>query len=47
VVGFSTNTLTKAVVAFTAGSTRFALQLLPGLIALVLAAFLGMWWSGI
>jgi len=46
VVGFSTNTLTKAVVAFTLGSTRFALQLLPGLIALVLAAFLGMWWRG-
>ena len=47
VVGFSANTLTKAVVAFTAGSTRFALQLLPGLIALVLAAFLGMRWSGV
>jgi uncharacterized membrane protein (DUF4010 family) len=47
VVGFSTNTLTKAVVALTVGNTRFALQLLPGLIALVIAAFLGMWWSGL
>jgi uncharacterized membrane protein (DUF4010 family) len=47
VVGFSANTLTKAVVAFSVGSTRFALQLLPGLIALVLAAFLGVWWSGL
>lgn len=46
-VGFSANTLTKAVVAFTVGSTRFALQLFPGLVALVLAAFLGMWWSGL
>jgi hypothetical protein len=44
-VGFSANTLTKAVVAFTVGSTRFALRLLPGLIALILAAFLGVWWS--
>jgi len=47
VVGFAANTLTKAVVAFTAGSTRFALQLLPGLIALAAAAFLGMRWSGL
>ena len=47
VVGFSANTLTKAAVAFAVGSTRFALQLLPGLIVLVLAAFLGVWWSGL
>jgi uncharacterized membrane protein (DUF4010 family) len=47
VVGFSANTLTKAVVAFTVGSTRFALQLLPGFIALILAAFLGVWWSSL
>ena len=46
VVGFSTNTLTKAVVALTVGNMRFALQLLPALIALVIAAFLGVWWSG-
>lgn len=47
VLGFSANALTKAVVAFTAGNARFALRLLPGLIALVLAAFLGLWWSGV
>lgn len=42
-LGFTTNTLTKVVVAFTVGGYRFALKLLPGLIAVVLAAFLGMW----
>ena len=42
-LGFTTNTLTKVIVAFAAGGYRFALKLLPGLIAVVLAAFLGMW----
>lgn len=42
-LGFTTNTLTKVVVAFTVGGYRFALKLLPGLIAVVMAAFLGMW----
>ena len=42
-VGFTTNTLTKVIVAFAVGGSRFALKLLPGLIAMVLAAFLGMW----
>ena len=42
-LGFATNTLTKVVVAFTVGGYRFALKLLPGLIAVVLASFLGMW----
>jgi len=42
-LGFSTNTVTKVVVAFTAGGYRFGLRILPGLIAVVLAAFLGMW----
>ena len=41
-LGFTTNTLTKVVVAFTVGGYRFALKLLPGLIAVVMAAFLGM-----
>lgn len=46
-LGFSTNTLTKAVVAFTVGGYRFGLRLLPGLVAVVFAAFLGMWlWGG-
>jgi uncharacterized membrane protein (DUF4010 family) len=42
-LGFTTNTLTKVIVAFTVGGFRFALKLLPGLIAIVLAAYLGMW----
>ena len=42
-LGFTTNTLTKVIVAFAVGGSRFALKLLPGLIAMVLAAFLGMW----
>ncbi len=41
--GFATNTLTKAVVASAVGGYRFALTILPGLIAVVLAAFFGMW----
>ena len=42
-LGFTTNTLTKAVVAFAVGGYRFFLKILPGLIAVVMAAFLGMW----
>jgi uncharacterized membrane protein (DUF4010 family) len=42
-LGFTTNTLTKVVVAFTVGGYRFALRLLPGLVAVVLAGFFGMW----
>ena len=42
-LGFTTNTLTKVVVAFTVGGYRFALKLVPGLIAVVLAAFFGLW----
>lgn len=41
-LGFTTNTLTKIVVAFSVGF-RFGLKILFGLIAVVLAAFLGMW----
>jgi uncharacterized membrane protein (DUF4010 family) len=44
-LGFSTNTLTKIVVAFAVGGARFGLRILPALIALVLGAFLGLWWS--
>ena len=42
-LGFTTNTLTKVVVAFTVGGYHFALKLLPGLIAVVAAAFFGFW----
>jgi uncharacterized membrane protein (DUF4010 family) len=40
-IGFSTNSLSKAVVAFSLGDRRFALQLLPGLVLMVLAAWAG------
>ncbi|MGH8239894.1 MAG: MgtC/SapB family protein [Steroidobacteraceae bacterium] len=40
-IGFSTNSLSKAVVAFSLGDRRFALQLLPGLVLMVLAAWGG------
>jgi uncharacterized membrane protein (DUF4010 family) len=42
-IGFATNTLTKAVVAFAVGGHRFALKILPGLVAVLVAAFAGMW----
>jgi uncharacterized membrane protein (DUF4010 family) len=37
------NALTKAVIAVTAGSRRFSLEVLPGLLLVVLAAWLGFW----
>jgi uncharacterized membrane protein (DUF4010 family) len=40
--GFTTNSLTKAVLAWTAGGRRFALQVWPGLV-LVLAGAWGGW----
>jgi uncharacterized membrane protein (DUF4010 family) len=40
-IGFSTNAVSKAVVAFSLGNRRFALQLVPGLILMVLAAWAG------
>ena len=40
-IGFSTNAISKAVVAFSLGDRRFAFQLLPGLILMVLAAWGG------
>ena len=43
VLGLTTNTLTKVVVAFAVGGYRFASRILPGLIAVVLAALLGVW----
>jgi uncharacterized membrane protein (DUF4010 family) len=40
-VGFTTNSVSKAVVAFSLGNRRFAFELLPGLLLMVLAAWGG------
>jgi uncharacterized membrane protein (DUF4010 family) len=40
-IGFSTNALSKAVVAFSLGNRRFAFELLPGIVLMVLAAWAG------
>jgi uncharacterized membrane protein (DUF4010 family) len=40
-VGFSTNALSKSVVSFSLGDRRFALELLPGLVLMVVAAWAG------
>jgi uncharacterized membrane protein (DUF4010 family) len=44
-VGLTTNTFTKAIVAFNAGGKRYAMQIVPGLIAMVLAVWLGAWFA--
>lgn len=41
-IGLTTNTITKAVVAITTGSRRFALQIIPGLLLVILAAWAGL-----
>jgi uncharacterized membrane protein (DUF4010 family) len=40
-IGFSTNAISKAVVASSLGDRRFAFQLLPGIVLMVLAAWAG------
>src|SRR5262249_7169237 len=40
-IGLTTNTATKAVAAITTGGTRFALQVIPGLLLVILAAWAG------
>jgi uncharacterized membrane protein (DUF4010 family) len=40
-VGLTTNTITKAVVAITTGSRKFALQVIPGLLLVIIAAWIG------
>jgi len=39
--GLTTNTVTKMVVAISSGGRRFALQIIPGLILVVLGAWFG------
>ena len=40
-IGFTTNSVSKAVVAFSLGDRRFAFELLPGIVLLVVAAWAG------
>lgn len=42
---FSTNTVSKMVVAFAAGGRRYALEIVPGLLLVLLATWLGWWLS--
>jgi uncharacterized membrane protein (DUF4010 family) len=44
--GFTANTVTKAVVAATTGGRRFAMQTIPGLVLVILAAWAGALLSG-
>jgi uncharacterized membrane protein (DUF4010 family) len=41
-IGLTTNTITKAVVAITTGGRRFALEVIPGLLLVILAAWMGL-----
>jgi len=42
-VGLTTNTLMKAVVAFKSGGTRYAARIVPGLALMMIAVWLGAW----
>jgi uncharacterized membrane protein (DUF4010 family) len=42
-VGLTTNTTTKAIVAFNSGVKAYALQVVPGLVAMLVAVWLGAW----
>ncbi len=42
-VGLSTNTLMKAVVAFNAGGVAYAMRVVPGLALMIVAVWLGAW----
>ena len=42
-MGLSTNTLMKAVVAFNAGGVAYAKRVVPGLVLMTLAVWLGVW----
>jgi uncharacterized membrane protein (DUF4010 family) len=43
-LGLTTNTLTKAVLAFNAGGAGYAAKIVPGLVLMVSATWLGYWW---
>jgi uncharacterized membrane protein (DUF4010 family) len=42
-VGLTTNTIMKAVVAFKSGGTRYAAYIVPGLALMIIAVWLGAW----
>lgn len=42
-LGLTTNTLSKVAVAFKSGGKAYALQIVPGLVAMLLAAWVGVW----
>jgi uncharacterized membrane protein (DUF4010 family) len=44
-LGLTTNAVTKAVVAFQAGGTAYAGKIVPGLLLMVSATWLGFWWA--
>jgi uncharacterized membrane protein (DUF4010 family) len=44
-LGLTTNAVTKAVVAFQAGSAVYASKIVPGLLLMVSATWLGFWWA--
>jgi uncharacterized membrane protein (DUF4010 family) len=46
-LAFTTNTISKAVVAWTSGGTRFALAVIPGLLLMLVAAWVGALAAGI
>ncbi len=43
VVGLTTNTITKAIVAFNSGGKAYAFQVVPGLVAMMAAVWVGAW----
>jgi uncharacterized membrane protein (DUF4010 family) len=44
-LGLTTNTMTKAVLAFNAGGLHYASKIVPGLALMVAATWLGFWWA--
>jgi uncharacterized membrane protein (DUF4010 family) len=44
-LGLTTNTMTKAVLAFNAGGLHYAGKIVPGLVLMVAATWLGFWWA--
>jgi uncharacterized membrane protein (DUF4010 family) len=42
-LGLTTNTLMKAVAAFTSGGVRYAMRIVPGLALMIIAIWLGAW----